>query len=64
MVYYNKDIKFLSKDYIDIALKTSRYIRKFKKHDMVFKVTISIIKDYFLFITLTNSHSMIGTSQI
>lgn len=57
-------MKFSTKNVIDIFLEYDRSIRKTKKHNLVFKLTISSLKSRFLLITLTNSHSMICISGI
>ncbi len=63
-VYHNKDIKLFSENLIDVALKTSGFVKKAKRHYLVLEVVVSGAKDYLLFVTFSNSHLMIGTSQI
>ena len=63
-IYHNKDIKLLSKDLIDIASKTSWYIEKAKKHDLVLQVAVSGVKNNLLLIVFLDFLPMIGTSEI
>lgn len=44
---------------MDIVLKASGHIRKVKKYDLVFKITIPHLKEFFLLITFLNSLLMI-----
>ena len=45
-------------------MEDSRSIRKAKRHDLIFKVSISGPKSCLLFITFTNPHSIIGIGEI
>ena len=63
-LYYNKDIKLFSKNLIDIALKTGKCIEKAKGHYLVLKVIVFDVEGRLPLITLSNSHPMIGTSEI
>ena len=49
---------------MDIFLKNSQNIKKAKKLDMIFKIAILDLKNWFLFITFTNPHLMISICQI
>ena len=62
-IYYNKDIKLFSKDPVNIALKTSQYIKKTKKHDLVLEIAVSGVKGCFSLIIFLDSHLMIGISK-
>ena len=63
-IYHNKNIKLLSKDLIDIALKTGWYIGKAKEHELVFKVVVFGAKDHHILVAFLDSHPMIGTNKI
>ena len=54
-IYHNKNIKLLSKDLVDVALKIGRYIRKNKKYNIALKVIVFGSKDRFLLIVLSNA---------
>ena len=61
---YNKDIKFSSKNLIDITLKIGEYIKKAQRHHLVFEMAASDTKSYFPFVIFSDSYPMIGTSKI
>lgn len=61
-VHYDKDIKLLGKDLIDIALEVSWSIRQIKEYHLVFKVIIPYLEDCHLFIFFSNSHLLVYTS--
>ena len=63
-VHYNKEIKLFSKNIVDVALKTSEYIRKAKKHQLMLEMAISDMKSCLLLVIFSNSHLIIGTSEI
>lgn len=63
-MYNNKNIKFLNKDFINITLKTGRYIKKLKKHDGIFKIVILDLKDGPIFIAFSDSSLVINTAKI
>ncbi len=60
--YDDKDIILFSENFIDIALKMGRSVRKAKKHNWVLEIAVSSLKNNFLFIAFTNSHLIIGTN--
>ncbi len=60
----NKDIKLLSNNLVDIVLKTGWRIGKARKYNLVFEVVVLGIKNYLPLVTFSNSHLMIGTSQV
>lgn len=57
-------MKFFSKDFIDVILKTGLYIRKIKKHDRVLKVAIFDTKNCLLFIIFLDSYLMTGINEV
>ena len=57
-------MKFSTKILIDIFLECDQNIRKTKKHNLIFKLTISSLKSLSLLITLIKSHFMIYISNI
>ncbi len=63
-VHYNEDIKLFSENLVDVALKTGGCIGKAKEHYLVLEVAISGAKGCLPFVTFSNLHPMIGTSQI
>ncbi len=63
-IYHNEDIKLLSKDLIDITLKTSGCVGKSKGHYLVLKVAVSGAKSRLPLVTFSDSHSMIDTNEI
>ena len=63
-VYNNKDIQLFSQNLINIFLKGSQNIRKAKKHDLVFEISILDPESCFLFIIFTNFYLIIGISKI
>lgn len=63
-IYNNKDVKFLSKDFINIAFKINRSIGESERHNLVLEIAISGLKNIFLFIAFSNSYPIVGTSQV
>ncbi len=59
-----KDMKLFSKDLIDITLKTSGYIRKTKKYNLILKIAIFGVKSCLLFIIFSDFYLILGTSQV
>ncbi len=57
-------MELFSKNLIDVALKTGGCIRKAKGHYLVLEVVISGMKGRLPFVTFSNPHLMIDTSQI
>lgn len=46
----DKNVKFFSKDFIDIALEAGQSIKKSKKYNLILEMTVSDLKgDYLLF---------------
>ncbi len=63
-IHYNEDIKPFSENLVDVALKTGGCVGQAKGHYLVLKVAESGAKGRPPLITLSNSHLMIGTSQV
>lgn len=63
-MYNEKAVKLFSKNLIDIVLKTSQIIKKYKKYDLVFKMAILSLKNIFLFIIFFNSHLIVSTNKV
>ncbi len=63
-VYHKEDIKLFSENFVDVALKTGGCVKKAERHYLVFKVAVSGAKSRLPFVTFSNPHLMIGTSQI
>ncbi len=51
-VHYNKDIKLFSKDLVDVALKTGKYVKKAKEYYLVLEVAVSDTKGRLLLVTI------------
>lgn len=54
-VYNNKTIKFFYYDFINIALKASKYIENTKKHNLVFEIATLYLNICFLLILFLDS---------
>ena len=63
-VYNNKDIQLFSQNLVNVSLEGSRSIRKAKRHNLVFEVSVSGPENCLPFITFTNSHPIIGIDEI
>lgn len=63
-IYNNKKVELLSKDFIDVTLKTSQNVEESEKHDLVFKMVILGSKSCFLFIIFLNSYLVIAISLV
>ncbi len=63
-VYYNKDIKLLSKDFVDVALKTDRCVEKAKRYYLVPEIAVSGAESRLLLVTFLIPHLMISTNEI
>ena len=63
-VYNNKDIKLFSQNLINISLESSRSIKKAKRHDLIFEISVLSLESCFLCIIFTNSHPIIGIDEI
>lgn len=60
----NKNLVFFSQDFIDAALEASQLVWKTEKHNSVLEMAISSFKCRLVFVTLLDSHLMIGTGKI
>ncbi len=63
-VHYDKNVKLLCLDLVDVTLKRGRCIGKSKRHDLIFEVTIVGPEGCFLFIAFPDPHSIVGIGQI
>lgn len=63
-IHHNKNTKLFSKNYLDIAFKIGGYIRKTKKHDLIFKMTIFGVKNRLLLVIFSDFYLKIYTSQV
>lgn len=63
-IHHNQDIKHLSKDFVTIALKTSWCVGKAERYNLVLKVVVHNVIGHLSLIIFSNSHLMIGTSQV
>lgn len=57
-------MKLLSKDIVNVTLEMGGYIGKAKKHYLVLKLAVSGAENSLPLITFSNSHRIIGTSEI
>ena len=58
-IYNNKSVKLFGKNLIDVALKSGRSIRKFKKYDLILKMIVLGLESYLSFIVFTDFYLMI-----
>lgn len=63
-IHNDKNIKFLDKDLINVALKDGRGIGKSKKNDLILQIAVLGLEDYFPFGTFTNSYPVVCIFQI
>lgn len=63
-IHYDQNIKLFCKNLVDIALIIGRYIKKFKKYDLILRVAITSLKASLLFVTFLNSYLIIDASQV
>ena len=63
-IYHNEDIKLLSENFVNIALKINWYVKKSNRYDLILEVTISSTKNHLPLIAFLNSHLIIDTSEI
>ena len=60
----DKNIKFLSQDLVNIALKAGRCVGQFKKHYLVLELAVSSLESRLPFITLFYPHPMVNTREV
>lgn len=60
-IYYNKNIKLFSNNFVNITLKIDLYIRK---TNLQLEIIVYNIKSCFLLITFLNLYRMIRISQV
>ena len=63
-VYDNKNIQLFSQNLVNVSLEGSRSIRKAKRHNLVFKVSVFGLENYLSVITFTNLYLIIGIDKI
>ena len=63
-ICYNKDIKLLSKNLVDVALKIGGCVEKTKRHYLVLEVAISNVEGRLPFVTFSNSYLMVDIIEI
>ncbi len=63
-VHYDKNVKLLCQDLVDVTLKRSRRVDQSKRHDLIFEVTIAGPEGRFPFIAFPDPHLMVGIGQI
>ncbi len=63
-IHHNEDIKLFSEDFIDVVLETGGCVGKSEGHYLVLEVAVSGAEGRFLLVTFSDSHPMIGTSEI
>ena len=63
-IHNNEDVKFLSKDLVDVFLEACWCICLIKKHHLVLKVAISSFKRCFLLVSFANFYLMICTGKV
>ena len=57
-------MQFFSQNLVNLSLEGSQSIKKAKRHDLVFEVSVSDPKSCLLFITFTNPHLIIDIGEI
>lgn len=63
-IYYNKNLKLFNKNLIDISLKTDLYIKKTKKHNLIFDVAVIDLEIKVLSIACSDFYLMMGIDQV
>lgn len=63
-IYNYKDIKLFGKNLINIALKVFHSVKQFKKHNIVFKITILDSNSDFLLVVFLNSYLVVCANEI
>lgn len=58
-VHNDKNVKFLSRDLVDIVLKAGIDMKKIEKYNLVLKIAVSHLESYFPLVILLNSHLII-----
>lgn len=60
----DKNVKVFGLIAFNIIFKTSLSVEKTKKHYLIFKIAISILKSYFLFIAFFNLYFIVNSYKI
>lgn len=63
-IHDDKNVKLFGKNFINIALEASWSIWKIERLNLVLKITIWGPENSFLFFAFSNSHLLVGTSQV
>ncbi len=63
-VHYYENVEFVCQDLVDITLKRDQRVGQFKRHDLIYNVTIAGPEGRLLFIVFPDLHSMVGIGQI
>ena len=60
-IYDNKNIKFFSKNLVDIVLKTGWSMGKAKRHNLILEIVIPSLKSSLLLISFSNFYLVVNT---
>ena len=60
----NEDIKFLSQDLVNIALKAGQCVEQPKKYYLILKVAVLSLESCFLFIAFFYPYLMVSTHEV
>ena len=63
-IHNDEDIKLFREDFIDVALECYRSVGQSKRHYLIFEIAVSGPESSFPLISFTNSHPVIGTSEV
>ncbi len=61
-IHYYEDVKLLSQNLIDIALKRGRCVGQSERHDLVLEIAVAGLEGRLPFVAFPDSHSMVGIS--
>ena len=63
-IYNKKNIQLFSQNLVNVSLEGGRSIRKAKKHDLIFEITIPSLECRLPFIAFTNPYTIIDIGKI
>ena len=63
-IYHAYIIHDFSQRFIDINLKDCKYVNKFKKYYLIFKMFVARAKSYFSFVIMLDANSVINILEI
>ena len=63
-IHDNKNFQLFSQNLLDVSLKVGQSVKKTKKHDLIFEMTISSSERRLPFVAFTNPHPIIVICQI